>query len=117
MAGHVFGYGIGSPTINPQVAWGANPYGVPSFGSQVPTSIPQIVQLLQFVPQQLQRLQQLHYVQVQELQQLQQVLQIIPQQIQQLQFGQQSAFLPTPGLGGFGLTQPQIFSAQPGQVM
>jgi len=47
--------------------------------------LPQIVQLLQTVPQQIQQVQQLQQIQLQQQQQLQQILQTIPAQLQQLQ--------------------------------
>ena len=98
------------------------PYGVQGQPLQQ-----QIVQLLQFVPQQLQALQQVAYAQQQQLQQLaqivpvqlvqlQQLIQIVLQHIQTQQpIGQMA------GLGTFGLTAPwgtpQLFGNQPPQIM
>jgi hypothetical protein len=78
-------------------------------GGQLQQVLPQIVQLLQAVPQQLQQVQQLQQILLQQLQQivqtipqqlqqLQQLIQYIPQQIQQLQ--QQNLQQQPFGLGG-----------------
>ena len=117
-------------------ASGANPYSLQQ--QQYAQPLQQILQVLQIVPQQLQQLQQLEYVQQQQLQQLQQILHAIPAQLAQLQ--QLIQFVPyqihqmqqpsqvqqpfgqLPGVGGFAGTpqwgiSPQVFGAQPGQVM
>jgi len=109
-----------------------------SFGVSTLTSTPvgaplqQIVQLLQHVPQHLQQLQQQGYLQLQQIQQLQQIISIVPSQLAQLQQllqlhqSQQASFQPAfgqvSGLGALAGTppfvvSPQIFGAQPGQVM
>jgi hypothetical protein len=54
-------------------------------GGQLQQVLPQIVQLLQAVPQQVQQVQQLQQILLQQLQQVQQIVQTIPQQLQQLQ--------------------------------
>jgi len=54
-------------------------------GGQLQQVLPQIVQLLQTVPQQVQQVQYLQQILLQQLQQVQQILQFIPQQLQQLQ--------------------------------
>jgi len=54
-------------------------------GGQLQQVLPQIVQLLQTVPQQVQQVQHLQQILLQQLQQVQQILQFIPQQLQQLQ--------------------------------
>jgi len=54
-------------------------------GVQLQQVLPQIVQLLQTVPQQVQQVQYLQQILLQQLQQVQQILQFIPQQLQQLQ--------------------------------
>jgi len=54
-------------------------------GGQLQLVLPQIVQLLQTVPQQVQQVQYLQQILLQQLQQVQQILQFIPQQLQQLQ--------------------------------
>jgi hypothetical protein len=115
----------GQPFLNPL---SSSPIGS-GYGAQ---PLLQVLQQLQVVPQQLQQLEQL---QLQQLQQIQQLIQLIPAQIGQLQQliqvalrqGQQpSPFQQplgqTPGLGSHALTSPwgispQIFGAQPGQVM
>src|SRR5258707_4823484 len=117
MAGSLFG-NIGGPFANQ----GIGPYQVA--GSYNPVaSFPQVVQLLQIVPQQLQQLQQLEWAQQQQLQQIQQLFQVVASQVQHLtqQLGAQ---------GSFGAIAPQIltspfqtalsssaFSAQPLPVM
>jgi len=124
-----FGYG--------QQPWGVSPLGVPSpqgmivnpYSTQLLSGQPQlhqqIVQQLQIVSQQLQQLQQQQYVQQQLLQQVQQVQQVIPTQLGQLQQlliqavpqtqGQQFGQLPA--LPSSWAASPQLFGAQPGQVM
>jgi len=109
---------------------------VSPFGA--PVAPQQLIQLLQFVPQQLQKLQQLEYLQQQQLQQLQLLLQVIPQQLHYIQ--QTIQYLPQlqqyqPSSGFVGQTainpfqsagvpygaNPQLWSqgltAQTGQVM
>jgi len=54
-------------------------------GGQLQLVLPQIVQLLQTVPQQVQQVQYLQQILLQQLQQVQQILQFIPQQLHQLQ--------------------------------
>jgi UDP-galactopyranose mutase len=115
-------YGIQNQSITPalQGPTGLSPY------AQHP--LQQVHQLLQIIPQQLQALQQLEYLQQQQIQQLlqvvpaqlmqlQQLVQLALQQIQQAQqpLGQMA------GAGGFAMTPwgitPQVFGAQPAQVM
>jgi hypothetical protein len=126
-----FGYGQQQP-------WGFSPLGVHGpqgiiinpYSTQLLSGQPQlhqqIVQQLQIVSQQLQQLQQQQYVQQQLLQQVQQVQQIIPTQLGQLQQlliqavpqtqqGQQ--FGQVPALPSSWAVSPQLFGAQPGQVM
>jgi hypothetical protein len=121
MAGTAFGYGSPFTTANtPITSWGLSPY------AQQP--LQQVHQLLQIIPQQLQAVQQLEYLQQQQIQQLlqivpaqlmqlQQLVQVALQQIQQAQqpLGQMA------GAGGFAMTPwgitPQVFGAQPAQVM
>ena len=91
--------------------------GIPVSGLQ---PLPQILSLLQTVPQQVQHLHQLVSVQLQALQQLQQTIQLLPGQLQQLQ--QPSAFGQSAGAGSFPATSPwgigpQPFGAQPSHVM
>jgi hypothetical protein len=147
MQGTFFGTGapfgsVGQPTAWSGPSFGAQgvsplgPQGVSPFGA--PVAPQQLVQLLQFVPQQLQKLQQLEYLQQQQLQQLQLLLQVIPQQLhyihqtiqylpQQIQQYQQlgtaghAAINPFQSTGvPFGAT-PQLWSQglspQTGQVM
>lgn len=97
------------------------------FGSGTPAPwappVQNLLQQLQFVPQQLQNVQQAAYLQQQQLQQVVQVLQIVPHQIQQLlqvvQFlpqqvaqlvqqalTQSSIGLPSPGITGLGAAVP-----------
>jgi hypothetical protein len=108
----------------PNVPFGG--YGIATYPPWTQSPTQQIVQLLQIVPQQLQQLQQLTYLQQQQLQQLlqivpvqfqqlQHVFHLVPQLIQQLQqqlLSQQSQpfYTLSPGV-------PQVFAAQPGQVM
>jgi len=85
--------------------WGVGPLGnqpintpwtfasSPAFGSS-----PQVIQLLQVVPQQLQQLQQLEYARHQQLQQIQQLLQYIAYQFQST--GQHQGQQTFPGLFG-----------------
>jgi hypothetical protein len=142
--GHIAGttFGIGTPTTFPvpAISWGVSPYAGQAFGAQpfpsqpyVPFSnqsiagqgigagqaLPQMLQLLQIVPQQLQQLQVL---QQQQLLQLQQLLQVVPAQLQQLQqliqfvpqqvqYLQQQQPFGSAISGGFGLV-PQAFAGQ-----
>jgi hypothetical protein len=141
MAG-VFGYGSPFTTATTPIAsLGLSPYGIQNQGigtaalqgltgqslyAQQP--LQQVAQLLQIIPQQLQALQQLESLQQQQIQQLLQVVpaqlmqlhqlvQVALQQIQQTQqpLGQMG------GGGGFAMTPwgitPQVFGAQPAQVM
>jgi hypothetical protein len=115
----------GAGTISPFTTspFGPQQFGPPGLGSIGGTQnlqqiLPQIVQLLQTVPQQLHQLQQILQIVPAQLQQLQQLIQYVPQQIQHLQQTSQQPFGQT-GLGGFspwGIT-PQGFGAQSGQVM
>jgi hypothetical protein len=119
MAGSVFG-GIGTPFAN-------QGFGVPPSqltGSYNPaTSLPQVVQLLQIVPQQLQQLQQLEWAQQQQLQQVQQLIQVVAYQFQHLtqqlaaQGASFSALAPQSLTSPFQTMGPSIFSTQPHQVM
>ena len=137
MAGTAFGLGSPLMSATTPMTWGLsqpglgiNPIGIPSLSGQSAYTMQpqQIHQLLQFLPQQLQQIQQLQYVQQQQLQQLiqyvpaqlvqlQQLIQIVAQQLQQTQqpLGQVA------GAGGFGVTPwgitPQLFGANPAQVM
>jgi hypothetical protein len=103
----LYGHPLMSISSNPAAA--SNPYGV--------QLLQQILQVLHIVPQQLQNLQQLEYLQQQQLQQVQQLLQPIPGLQQPSQF--QQPFGQTFGAGGFAAAPiaPQVFGAQPGQVM
>jgi UDP-galactopyranose mutase len=141
MAGTAFGYGSPFTTANsPITSWGLSPYGIQNQGiapalqsitglspyAQQP--LQQVHQLLQIIPQQLQALQQLDYLQQQQIQQL---LQIVPAQLMQLQQLVQVALQQiqqtqqplgqVAGAGGFAMTPwgitPQVFGAQPAQVM
>jgi ABC-type transporter Mla subunit MlaD len=81
--------------------------------------LPQVVQLLQTVPQQLHQLQQILQIVPAQLQQLQQLIQYVPQQIQHLQQTSQLQPFGQSGLGGFspwGIT-PQAFGGQSSHVM
>jgi Tfp pilus assembly protein PilN len=117
--------GLGTHQLYGQAGQGAG---------QLQLVLPQIVQLLQTVPQQIQQVQQLQQILLQQLQQVHQILQIIPQQLQQLQqliqyVPQQIQHLQTTSLqqpfGQGAITPwgtPQAFGAQlghlqPGQVM
>lgn len=144
MAGSAFG----NPFVHPAQfsPWGVSPLGYPELGVNpyafqqytqnqplvsaqlssvgIPVSrlqpLPQILSLLQTVPQQVQHLQQLVSVQLQALQQLQQTIQLLPGQLQQLH--QPSAFGQSAGAGSFPATSPwgigpQPFGAQPSHVM
>src|SRR4030095_6034451 len=80
------GPSFGAQGVSPFGAQGVSPIGalgVSPFGA--PVAPQQLVQLLQFVPQQLQKLQQLEYLQQQQLQHLQLLLQVIPQQLHYIQ--------------------------------
>ena len=82
---------------NPFATSGSGPYqGIGSYNPAA--ALPQVVQLLQAVPQQLQQLQQLEWAQQQQLQQIQQLTQ---------QLGAQ---------GSFGTIAPQILNS-PFQTM
>jgi hypothetical protein len=98
---------LSSPGLLPQstIPLGAYSSGVPQ---------PQVLQLLQLVPQQLQQVQYLQQLQLQQfqqliqslpaqLQQLQQLIQFIPQQIQQLQQQWPTYGLGTSGQFGLGI--------------
>jgi hypothetical protein len=117
-------FGTGTPLGYPPQQF--NPYGPTWFGApgtqnpNVPQTLQQAVQVLQFIPQQLQQLHQLYYVQQQQLQQLLQVvpmqlaqlhqlIQFLPHQIQQQQgtsfqqpFGQTAGH----GISPFGISTP-----------
>jgi hypothetical protein len=135
-------FGVGTPQGYP--AQQINPYGATFAGAQgtlaaqnpnITQTLPQVVQLLQFLPQQLQQLQQLQYVQHQQLQQLlhtipvqlaqlQQLIQFVPHQIQQLQQGAsfQQPFGQIGGATGYGISTPwgiapPAIGAQPSHVM
>ena len=76
---------------------------------------PQVIQLLQSVPQQLQQLQQIEYVRLQQLQQIQQLVQYV---VHQLQFAAQHQQAPS-SLGAFsqptfGQTYQSLGSLIPG---
>ena len=111
-------FGIG----NPFAPLGGGPYQ--GFGSYNPGgALPQVVQLLQIVPQQLQQLQQLEWAQQQQLQQIQQLFQVVASQFQHLtqQLGAQGSF---PAIAPQSLTSPfqtmvspSAFSTQPLHVM
>lgn len=116
---------LGSFTSAPVIP-GAVPntlFGGFGSGATAPWASPvqNLLQQLQFVPQQLQQVQQAAYLQQQLLQQVVQVLQIVPHQIQQLQ--QVVQFLPQqvaqlvqqaltqssiglPGISGLGAAAP-----------
>jgi hypothetical protein len=145
MSGSVLGFGspITYPISQP-VPFGLSPYGPFTVSGGLSTSpqpygqpLQQILQILQFVPQQLQHLQQLQHVQQQQLQHVQQLLQVVPTQLaqlqqliqfvpQQIQQMQQLSQAPQPfghasGLSGFAAAPPwgvapQIFG-QSSQVM
>jgi hypothetical protein len=120
---------FGTPTI------GVNPWAYQPQYSQAHSNIPfgglgasssfatlpaqQIVQMLQFVPQQLQQLLQLAHVQQQQVQYL---LQSVPQQLQQLQqLLTQSSLTGAIGPQPFGSPiqqgSPVGFGGQPGYIM
>lgn len=116
-------FGLQGQTIAPTVLQslaGPSPYAT--------LPIQQVFQLLQSVPQQLQALQQLQYIQHQQLQQLAQIVpaqlaqlqQLIQAALQQIQLTQQP-FGQVAGAGGFAVSPwgitPQIYGAQPAQVM
>ena len=135
-------FGIGTPLGYPTQQF--NPYGTPYFGAHgtlaaqnpnIPQTLQQVVQSLQFLPQQLQQLQQLQFVQHQQLQQLlqaipaqlqqlQQSIQVVPYQIQQLQQGAsfQQPVGQIAGNPGYGISTPwgiapPAIGAQPSHVM
>jgi hypothetical protein len=99
-------FGIG----NPFATLGSGPYQLGSapyqgIGAHNPAAaLPQVVQLLQIVPQQLQQIQQLEWAQQQQLQQIQQLFQVVASQFQHLtqQLGAQ---------GSFGAISPQILNS------
>ena len=86
-------------------------------------ALPQVVQLLQSVPQQLQQLQQLEWAQQQQLQQIQQLFQVVGYQIQHLtqQLGAQGSFgaiTPQSLTSPFQpMLSPSAFSTSPLNVM
>ena len=109
--------------------WNITPYGTLGSFTSAPNAlfggfgppVQNLLQQLQFLPQQIQHVQQAAYLQQQLLQQLVQVLQIVPHQIQQLQ--QVVQFLPQqvaqlvqqaltqssiglPGISGLGAAAP-----------
>jgi hypothetical protein len=111
-------FGIG----NPFAALGSGPYqGIGSYNPAV--ALPQVVQLLQIVPQQLQQLQQLEWAQQQQLQQIQQLFQVVASQFQHLtqQFaapGSFGAIAPQSLISPFQtMVSPSAFSTQPFHVM
>ena len=157
IAGIPFGIGTSIPYSSPFTPYGLAPYlsqgsGILPYATQsyLPSlqspllggygigpvqALPQVLQLLQVVPQQLQQvqllqqqqllyLQQLLQIVPAQIQQLQQLIQIIPQQTQQLQQWQQPfgstlnpLASPLSGQLGFGLL-PQILGGQvPSHVM
>ena len=86
MQGTFFGTGAPFGSVGQPTAWSGPSFGAQSVGPfGAPVAPQQLVQLLQFVPQQLQKLQQLEYLQQQQLQQLQLLLQVIPQQLHYIQ--------------------------------
>ena len=85
--------------------WALGPFGGQSVNPSILSSAPQVIQLLQAVPQQLQQLQQIEYIRLQQLQQIQQLVQYAAYQLQVLAQHQS----PQLSLGAFG---PQAF-AQP----
>jgi hypothetical protein len=95
--------------------WAPGSFGAQSINPSIQAYAPQVIQLLQTVPQQLQQLQQIEYIRLQQLQQIQQLVQYAAYQLQALAqyqspfasaFGQplgsigstglQSAFQPSP---------------------
>ena len=82
--------------------WALGPFGGQTVNPSILSSAPQVIQLLQAVPQQLQQLQQIEYI---RLQQIQQLVQYAAYQLQVLAQHQS----PQLSLGAFG---PQAF-AQP----
>ena len=117
MAGSAFGIG------NPFATLGSGPYqGIGSYNPAV--TLPQVVQLLQMVPQQLQQIQQLEWAQQQQLQQIQQLFQAVAYHVQQVtqQLGAQGssfgAIAPQSLTSPFQtLLSPSAFSSQPLHVM
>jgi hypothetical protein len=97
--------------------WAQGTLGAQTFNPLLTfSSTPQVIQLLQSVPQQLQQLQQIEYVRLQQLQQIQQLVQYV---VHQLQFVAQPQ-LAQSSLGAFSqptLGQPyqSISSLIPGQ--
>jgi len=93
-------FGIGTPGVYPAPSsgWGINPYGNQGYFNQgagtqqwgfqpylqqlSSQSLPQLLQVLQILPQQLQQVQ---FLQQQQLIHLQQLLQVVPAQLQQIQ--------------------------------
>jgi len=118
-------FGIGNPFAtlgSGPYQFGSGPYqGIGSYNPAV--ALPQVIQLLQIVPQQLQQLQQLEWAQQQQLQQIQQLFQVVASQVQHFtqQLGAQSSFgaiapqiLTSPFQTMLG---PSAFSTQPPHVM
>jgi hypothetical protein len=96
--------------------WAQGPFGAQSFSPVLP-STPQIVHLLQSVPQQLQQLQQIEYVRLQQLQQIQQLVQYIAHQLAQPYqgtFAQPTFGQPYQSVGG---VIPGSWQTSPLQVM
>jgi hypothetical protein len=111
-------FGIG----NPFATLASGPYqGIGSYNPAV--ALPQVVQLLQIVPQQLQQLQQLEWAQQQQLQQIQQLFQVVAHQVQHLtqQLGTQGSFgaiAPQSLTSPFQpMLSPSAYSTQPLPVM
>jgi|SRR5215813_8200665 len=109
--------------------WGLGPIGGLSINPQLTYGYtPQVIQLLQAVPQQLQQLQQLDLVRQQQLQYIQQLVQQAAQQLQyfaqhSLQpgvpaaIGAQTLGQPFPTFGAFGTGFGPSFLGQPQHVM
>lgn len=85
--------------------WALGSYGGQSINPLTLSSAPQVIQLLQAVPQQLHQLQQIEYIRLQQLQQIQQLVQYVTLQLQQLA-QHQSPQLSLGGFGAQGLGQP-----------
>jgi hypothetical protein len=125
------GYMAVSPfgIVNPFATLASGPYqGMGSYNPAV--ALPQVVQLLQTIPQQLQQLQQLEWAQQQQLQQIQQLFQVVAYQVQHLtqqlaaqgqQLGAQGSFgaiAPQSLTSPFQtMLSPSAFSTQPLNVM
>jgi hypothetical protein len=96
--------------------WTQGPLGSQSFNPLL-SSNPQIIQLLQSVPQQLQQLQQIEYVRLQQLQQIQQLVQYVAHQLAQPYqggFAQPTFGQPYQSVGG---VIPGSWQTSPLQVM